>query len=180
MADGQDVSKMSDQQIQDVIKSRAKEDTVIIKDLNPCVENLIICDNVLDKKGDGSVDGLDGSSLTTLMNNIFSHLVASVAVIGCGTMHNVGGYMGLKKAADLLNMTVPLLLLDIRQRDEQFMRVASTADKREQLQRLNNGMGGKYPLTMNPALSMDITSYSARTSELVTKVAKLYVRLRST
>ena len=51
---------------------------------------------------------------------------------------------------------------------------------REQLQRLNNGMGGKYPLTMNPALSMDITSYSARTSELVTKVAKLYVRLRST
>ena len=136
MADGQDVSKMSDQQIQDVIKSRAKEDTVIIKDLNPFVEKLIICDNVLDKKGDGSVDGLDASSLTTLMNNMFSHLVANVAVIGCGTMHNVGGYMGLKKAADLLNMTVPLLLLDIRQRDEQFMRVASTADKREQLQRL--------------------------------------------
>ena len=75
MADGQDVSKMSDQQIQDVIKSRATEDTVIIKDLNPCVEKLIICDNVLDKKGDGSVDGLDGSSLTTLMNNMFSYLV---------------------------------------------------------------------------------------------------------
>ena len=51
---------------------------------------------------------------------------------------------------------------------------------REQLQHLNNGMGGKYPLTMNPALGMDITSYSARTSELVTKLAKLYVKLRST
>eukprot|EP00944_MAST-04C_sp_MAST-4C-sp1_P015760 g15760.t1 len=87
------------------------------------------------------------------------------------------GRDGHKKAIDSKNMT-NAVAYNIDQ--EVFQIENELRVLREQLQRLNNGMGGKYPLTMNPALSMDITSYSARTSELVTKVAKLYVRLRST
>jgi len=42
--------------------------------------------------------------------------VASLPVIGTGTLHSVGGYAGLSKGSDYLNLSVPLLLLDIRDR----------------------------------------------------------------
>ena len=38
-------------------------------------------------------------------------------MIGIGALHSKHGYEGLADAAEHLNMTVPLLLLDVRKRD---------------------------------------------------------------
>ena len=89
------------------------EDFDIPYDVNPDLGNMIIVDCV---NVDGPVPTIDMSGKNHIEAVIMDYLVGSLAVLGVGTMHAVGGYAGLSKALTYLNMKVPLLLVDLRDR----------------------------------------------------------------
>jgi hypothetical protein len=93
-----------------------EEDYDIPYDVNPDLGNLIIIDCVRESADNPPV--IDMAGKTHIEAAIMDYLVSSLAVIGVGTMHAVNGYAGLAKAVNYLNMKVPLLLLDLRDRDE--------------------------------------------------------------
>jgi hypothetical protein len=83
-------------------------------DLNPNLLQLIIVDCVLEI--DGRVQQCDNSAKLKLEAILTEHLVFSLPVIGVSSLHHAGGYAGLEKVASYLNMNVPVLMLDVRER----------------------------------------------------------------
>jgi hypothetical protein len=110
------------------------EDFDIPYDVNPDLGNMVVIDCV-------NADGLpkiDMSGKNHIEAVIMDYLVNSLPVIGVGTMHAVGGYAGLSKAVTYLNMKVPLLLLDLRDRpvseSEEVEQTMSEQDRKEALE----------------------------------------------
>ncbi len=90
-----------------------RSDVDIPYDINSDLDNIIIIDCVQEREGFAC--GIEMSAKAHIEAVIMDYLVAQLAVIGIGTLHAVGGYGGLAKAANYLNMKVPLLFLDVRQ-----------------------------------------------------------------
>ena len=98
-----------------LLKGEQLNPSQIPYDLNPNLLNIIVVDCV-QETSEGRAKRVDSSAKTKLEAVIMDYLVKTLPVIGIGTMHNVGGYAGLQRAANYLNMRVPLLMLDLRER----------------------------------------------------------------
>jgi hypothetical protein len=92
-------------------------------DVNEFLRTLIVVDCVKEEselsKKDGRVvvSGLDQGPKNKLEETFMDYFVQNVTVIGAGTFHAQGGFDGLSKAASYLNLRIPLLFLDVRDRD---------------------------------------------------------------
>ena len=93
-----------------------EDDHYIQFDLNPHIQNFIVVDNVAEKNG--KVVGLDPKPQAMLRMNLMELWGSKHPVIAVGSMHAFGGYRGLEFAAEWLRLDIPVLLLDVRLRQE--------------------------------------------------------------
>eukprot|EP00802_Teleaulax_amphioxeia_P002218 Tamp_02220.p1 GENE.Tamp_02220~~Tamp_02220.p1 ORF type:complete len:1055 (+),score=171.08 Tamp_02220:1064-4228(+) len=84
-------------------------------DINPNIQNFLIVECV-DVHKSGEVKGISHDHKEALFRNIMDYLVASLPSVCIGTMHNndnVFQGLGNKELYDMMEMDIPVLLLDV-------------------------------------------------------------------
>jgi len=95
------------------------DDVDVMMDLNRHIDNLIIVGGVdFNKTGSKrSASKINRGPQLMLEAVCMDWLISNTQCIGIATMHANGGYKGLARVVNWLNLKVPTLLLDVRKRD---------------------------------------------------------------
>ena len=119
-----DFPSVSEDDIESLLKKFDVDE--IQYDINQNITNLVIVGGVEVNRGQTPELRINTSPQLLLESMVTNHLVRTKACVGIATMHARGGHQGLMRLSKWLNMSVPVLLIDIRERKSYAKQSLST------------------------------------------------------